>query len=122
MSTVDDDNRHFRLPQNHNFDLAIELLNKRIADEHAQSQRTYDCLLGERTLSAQLGERIDGMRETLKLADNVAAALQDMGDFWAYGMAKTEGADPTYEDHKAVENLSRRAREALDAYRKSREA
>jgi len=60
--------------------------------------------------------------DVLKLADEVAAALQDMGDFWAYGMAKSEDAEPAIEDHRTVAELSKRARSALDAYKEARRA
>lgn len=56
----------------------------------------------------------------IALADAVAEALQNMGDFLAYGLAKADDAAPTDEDHRAVFEISARAREALDAYHKAR--
>lgn len=43
------------------------------------------------------------------------AALKDMAEFWRYGMAKPDGAQPTAEDEARVEKLAKDAVDALVA-------
>lgn len=65
---------------------------------------------------------IEGLRlgTILPLADAVAEALQNIADYWAYGMAKAEGAVPTEEDHQAAAQISAAARKALNDYQEKR--
>lgn len=72
-------------------------------------------LAGNRHAAVALQELVD-LNDQLRQADKVCAALQDMGDYWAYGMAKADDAVPTEEDDRALATITSSARSALDAY------
>ncbi len=76
----------------------------------ARPQDKHDALQGLDLLRADYKELVAALRSTTD-------ALQNMGDYWAYGMAKTEGAQPTQDDHAAVEFISTAARKAVDESR-----
>lgn len=66
-----------------------------------------------------LREQVTRQERILQAAVRVANALQNMGDFWAYGMAKAEDAAETVEDANAVTSISAEAAASLVAYRKA---
>ena len=55
--------------------------------------------------------------EAVRLLRVVADALQNMGDYWSYGMAKTDGATPTAEDDAAVHAIAKESADAVIAAR-----
>ncbi len=46
-------------------------------------------------------------------APDLYSALKSMAEFWAYGMAKPEGAEPSADDNKRVEELAAAATKAI---------
>jgi hypothetical protein len=51
------------------------------------------------------------------LVRQMADALQAMGDFWAYGLDKPEGAKPTEGDERRIHELASMARKVFEEAR-----
>jgi hypothetical protein len=59
---------------------------------------------GEREANARL----------IAAAPDLLRALIDLGDWLAYGLNKSDGAEPTAEDHQACERVAAQARAAIE--------
>ena len=73
-------------------------------------------------LETELSAALAREREAREASDAVADALQNMGDFWAYGLQKTEGAVPAEEEMRTVTQLATTAKDALAKYRALKDA
>jgi hypothetical protein len=58
--------------------------------------------------------RVELLEQALRTATDV---LANMSDFWAYGMAKAEGAEADEHEVRTVEMLGKSARAAVDTAR-----
>lgn len=70
--------------------------------------------LGDTQPRCKDDDELESLARVMAAAPDLLDALKNLGDWLAYGMAKTDGAEPTAEDLRTCEQLAAAARAAVD--------